>query len=828
MLLTFAETERLVFRGTGALERGHVRSKESGNKSVHFNGSTNNIVLLLQVVISVNQLSICGAVADMIEELPVGQRALVKPKAQGQLDKVEIITQLPLAKIQANEERQGNLLQEYEQRFEKLSEDQKLSKLCSEAGLRLVEIGQFFYALPSPREEGNQSLCGTRVEGWSHSNVRFGPVSDIKVCNQNGRYSIEVRVPSLFQDQTVSWIRIVNGIDKFARETMPIQEEERASGIPAELYSNWTEKMDGYWNTGIKWSLLFSSVEIHHLTTTTQSKSSSRRWWSSPLWPSHWRMHEKQFDNTEYWSVSWDEEGLRQCSALVDWKMDISSGKRSRTEEKVSILRKPDLLSEIPVPSSNPRTLRKYYQSCIARQCTVTRRFYRVYLSQLRSLVNHGLIPGGVSLRTGRRAVFFTVVNAMDDQDGLGETVCDLSQARIAPFKKYLETLSEYRMLVQFEVRSTKRTAILSNKVKRSYPLWHTACRVHWESGVHEDQGYQRESVILRPRVVLEAYSQCGSQYLLVQEARSSWESQQDAESHGETRSNTADCRILGFSISTVKLQDARRQNKVTKLIEMFEKHQHKEQLLEDMSQKQEINKFSEESQQLVVDMNHTEIFELCENSAKHQCPDCNAFSEIGIIYCSCARNLKYSRSPTTFQKTHCDFTSIPGFVIKKNSSRGPKHGVSERQVMFYKAKQMLKKARQGKHENHPTILSRWYEQEGYRKSLAEQNIGEKEIMLFDRIALEKLDFSATKAERLQNAKHWILRLNADGPRTPFSTATRICRCIKNNALKCKTFTWRKRGNLLRPIRPEHQQGLCIETMPHNARRWLGGNAAIS
>ena len=111
------------------------------------------------------------------------------------------------------------------------------------------------------------------------------------------------------------------------------------------------------------------------------------------------------------------------------------------------------------------------------------------------------------------------------------------------------------------------------------------------------------------------------------------------------------------------------------------------------MSQKQEINKFSEESQQLLVDMNHTEIFELSENSAKHQRLDCNVFSEVGIIYCSCGRNLKYSRSLTNFQKTNCDFTSILGFVKKKNSSRGPKHGVSERQVMFYKEKRLLQKA---------------------------------------------------------------------------------------------------------------------------------------
>ena len=161
-----------------------------------------------------------------------------------------------------------------------------------------------------------------------------------------------------------------------------------------------------------------------------------------------------------------------------------------------------------------------------------------------------------------------------------------------------------------------------------------------------KDQLYQRESEILRQRVVLKANSQSGSQDLLVQEARSSWESQQDAESYGETRSNTADYRVPGMSISTVKLQDTQRQNNVTKLIEMFEKHQHKKQFLKDMSQKQEINTFSEESQQFLVDMDSTEIFKLfCKNSAKLQCLDCNAFSEIGIIYCSCGRNLKHKRS---------------------------------------------------------------------------------------------------------------------------------------------------------------------------------------
>ena len=124
---------------------------------------------------------------------------------------------------------------------------------------------------------------------------------------------------------------------------------------------------------------------------------------------------------------------------------------------------------------------------------------------------------------------------------------------------------------------------------------------------------------------------------------------------------------------------------------------------------------------------------------------------------------------------------------------------------MFHKAKQMLKKARQGKHGNHPTIFLRWYEQQGYRKSLAEHNIGEKEVMLFDRIALERHDFSATKAERLQNAIHRILRLNADGPQKPlrqrpeFAVASKQC-------LKMQDAHLAETRQSLRPIRPEHQQ----------------------
>ena len=77
-------------------------------------GAPTTLTYFKQIVNFVNQLSTFGALADMIADLPVGRRAPRKPTAPGRLDKQEILTQPILAEMHANEERQGNPLQEYE------------------------------------------------------------------------------------------------------------------------------------------------------------------------------------------------------------------------------------------------------------------------------------------------------------------------------------------------------------------------------------------------------------------------------------------------------------------------------------------------------------------------------------------------------------------------------------------------------------------------------------------------------------------------------------------------------------------------------------------
>ena len=41
---------------------------------------------------------------------------------------------------------------------------------------------------------------------------------------------------------------------------------------------------------------------------------------------------------------------------------------------------------------------------------------------------------------------------------------------------------------------------------------------------------------------------------------------------------------------------------------------------------------------------------------------------------------MEFTRGPTEFDQNNRDVTPIPGYVIKKNRSRGAKHGASERQ----------------------------------------------------------------------------------------------------------------------------------------------------
>ena len=126
---------------------------------------------------------------------------------------------------------QNFLLQRYEERTERLSQQGKVSKFCMDAGfLSVVEIGEYFLTKDTgeqfhavacrdyvlPRDDGS-----SQPKGWIQRNTKFGPVLEVATCCLHGKYGVEIRISSVNRDNTHSWVRISHGSSKFVMMCEP-------------------------------------------------------------------------------------------------------------------------------------------------------------------------------------------------------------------------------------------------------------------------------------------------------------------------------------------------------------------------------------------------------------------------------------------------------------------------------------------------------------------------------------------------------------------------------------------------------------------------------
>ena len=102
-----------------------------------------------------------------------------------------------------------------------LSQENKLIKFCLDAGFKhVVEIGQYF----TTKDTGEQffaKVCreytlprsdeSSQPKGWIQGNTKIGPVLEITTSCQNGKHGIEIRIWSLSEDNSQSWVRISHG-----------------------------------------------------------------------------------------------------------------------------------------------------------------------------------------------------------------------------------------------------------------------------------------------------------------------------------------------------------------------------------------------------------------------------------------------------------------------------------------------------------------------------------------------------------------------------------------------------------------------------------------
>ena len=227
MLLEFAESGHPTFRAMTPLSRGQLKSKGHGRLSIHFAVDEFTIDTIFRIILSVNQLTIYGAVAAICEEFESHQDVSGEP---GILMGQSIVLGEIKAEVPLQNENSMNhqiLWQQYIERIGSLSPVSKVSRFCKEAiFIRVVDVGQYlvtkdigdfrqFRAVACREYTLHRDDPASQAKGWIQGNMRIGPILEVTTSYQHFKYGIEIRIWSVNQDNSQSWVRISYGTIKF-------------------------------------------------------------------------------------------------------------------------------------------------------------------------------------------------------------------------------------------------------------------------------------------------------------------------------------------------------------------------------------------------------------------------------------------------------------------------------------------------------------------------------------------------------------------------------------------------------------------------------------
>ena len=202
MLLLIAESGHPIFRATTPLSRGQLKSKGKGKVSIHFTANQDTIDTIYRIILSVNQLSVYGAVAAICEEFEDHQDRTGQPVI---LVGQSIVLGEVKAEVPVHDEDPRNdqiIWQQYIQQIESLSPENRLSKFFKEAGFMcVVEVGQYFVTKDTGDFRQFQSVVcreytlprddhSIQPKGWIQGNTRIGPVLEVTTSFQHFKYGI--------------------------------------------------------------------------------------------------------------------------------------------------------------------------------------------------------------------------------------------------------------------------------------------------------------------------------------------------------------------------------------------------------------------------------------------------------------------------------------------------------------------------------------------------------------------------------------------------------------------------------------------------------------
>ena len=493
-MLNFAESGHPVFRGSSALERDELNSKGKGVKTIHFNGSDETIEMILPAIISDNQFSIFGAVADLCKELVRDSSGAGKPPHMRIWNRwwyrqnFLLLTQfLRLIRkynesccVNTNRNSQNFLnnrnwpnfaptlffFEEYWQRT--VLHDLMIWK-------HHVESTPYLEVTKHPAWEGGFVETRNTAQFWMW---RSAIIKDLTVLRSWPNLYFETEQFLGFASWTKSTSTWPKRQKKILLQALPTFTLTFVSPLCHERKC--TDVDPGKFNQGCYEVLKFMIRLLRHDDTVHREDGGAVRF-DDPA-----ENFKAKFDGTSQWPI---EAGITFLAKGVGPKkrfqycLNFNSSVlfvyfRTIQGHSGGTLVDPTLQDNVPLPDdfdeyNLPRRERARH-----------------------ALHNPGRIDSRRKVSRGQAVSVFHSSEPHVRQSRSGRNSKRSGQTQIYGVQIYLENSPKYSNLVQSEARSKKNSAVPSNPIARNRFFQHTTCDLYWETGIHEDwRGFILQSI---------------------------------------------------------------------------------------------------------------------------------------------------------------------------------------------------------------------------------------------------------------------------------------------------------------------------------------------
>ena len=296
----------------------------------------------------------------------------------------------------------------------------------------------------------------THPKGWIRGNTKIGPVLEVTISYQQGKYGVEIRNESVNKDNSHSWVRISHGLNKLVTDLIDKKyddNEQETSETKTDEFALKTEVFAFASRSTAKakprrpsiacsssrtvpirkriWIDIEPGAQFDQAYPVAKRRSTLLRHGELPREEDgaieFWRLKDdlqNKFEYSQYWSDAWKTKmaGCGGNKKTFQYCTDSSGqeilyfralqGHSGRNPIDLS------LQDNVVIPN-------KFFEYIYHVGCAI----------RLHSITNSGLKSGGQNSSRDRQTIFFTAANPMH-KNHPDPTELDLTKPRLASYKQ--------------------------------------------------------------------------------------------------------------------------------------------------------------------------------------------------------------------------------------------------------------------------------------------------------------------------------------------------------------------------------------------------------